>query len=248
VESTVLSSLAERFHALLAVADAVTTQQDLEDLLRSLARHVQHVVHFDRVDVVVLQPERGVTSVRVVETSAVGFTTFPEFPIDAHHARWVIEAQQPLVVPDTAVETRWPRAMAALRQDGITSFCSLPLTTARRRIGAVGFGRREPVKYTTAQVDFLGKVVKLVAVAVENRLAFREIARLTEKLAEQRVGAPEGLASTLEAVERRHILHVLGETNWTLGGTRGAAVRLGMKRTTLQSLMRRLGIVRPRAA
>jgi len=54
--------------------------------------------------------------------------------------------------------------------------------------------------------------------------------------------------ATLEAVERRHILRVLGETNWTLGGPRGAASRLGMKRTTLQSLLRRLGITRPQAA
>jgi formate hydrogenlyase transcriptional activator len=54
--------------------------------------------------------------------------------------------------------------------------------------------------------------------------------------------------ATLRAVERMHILRVLGETNWTLGGPRGAAVRLGVKRTTLQALMRRLGITRPRAA
>jgi formate hydrogenlyase transcriptional activator len=52
-------------------------------------------------------------------------------------------------------------------------------------------------------------------------------------------------ATTLEAVERTHILRVLGETNWRLGGLRGAAARLGMKRTTLQSLMKRLGITRP---
>jgi formate hydrogenlyase transcriptional activator len=55
-------------------------------------------------------------------------------------------------------------------------------------------------------------------------------------------------AATLRAVERMHILRVLGETNWRLGGPRGAAVRLGMKRTTLQALIRRLGITRPRAA
>jgi formate hydrogenlyase transcriptional activator len=55
-------------------------------------------------------------------------------------------------------------------------------------------------------------------------------------------------SSTLEAVERMHILRVLDETNWMLGGPRGAANRLGMKRTTLQSMIKRLGIARPRAA
>src|SRR5438552_3790962 len=46
--------------------------------------------------------------------------------------------------------------------------------------------------------------------------------------------------STLEGVERAHITRVLEEMNWMLGGPRGAAARLGMKRTTLQSLMKRL--------
>jgi DNA-binding NtrC family response regulator len=52
-------------------------------------------------------------------------------------------------------------------------------------------------------------------------------------------------ASTLEEAEREHILRALSETNWVIGGNLGAAARLGMKRTTLQSLMRRLGIARP---
>jgi len=50
---------------------------------------------------------------------------------------------------------------------------------------------------------------------------------------------------TLEEAERKHILAVLEETKWVLGGLNGAAVRLGMKRSTLQFRMRKLGIARP---
>src|SRR5882724_6001862 len=57
--------------------------------------------------------------------------------------------------------------------------------------------------------------------------------------------AQGGSASTLEGVERAHTTRVLEETNWMLGGPRGAAARLGMKRTTLQSLMKLLAIARP---
>jgi formate hydrogenlyase transcriptional activator len=49
---------------------------------------------------------------------------------------------------------------------------------------------------------------------------------------------------TLEHAERQHIVRALGETNWVIGGPAGAAARLGMKRTTLQSRMRKLGISR----
>jgi formate hydrogenlyase transcriptional activator len=51
-------------------------------------------------------------------------------------------------------------------------------------------------------------------------------------------------AGTLEATERDAILRTLRETNWVLGGPHGAAARLGLKRTTLQSRMGKLGIRR----
>src|SRR5262245_9137484 len=51
-------------------------------------------------------------------------------------------------------------------------------------------------------------------------------------------------SSTLQAVERDHILQVLEETKWLVAGPAGAAARLGMKRTTLQAKMRKLGISR----
>src|SRR5205809_1095792 len=117
-------------------------------------------------------PTTRVLLERILETTGTGFTTLPEHPVAGNHSRWVIETQQSLIVPDTAAETRWPPAMAELQQHGIVSFCSLPLTTARRRIGALGFGSRDPVTYTAADVDFLGEVAKLVAVAVDNALNF----------------------------------------------------------------------------
>ena len=50
----------------------------------------------------------------------------------------------------------------------------------------------------------------------------------------------------LEAVEREHIMRILRETGWVIGGTAGAAARLGLNRTTLNNRMRKLGITRPR--
>jgi formate hydrogenlyase transcriptional activator len=57
---------------------------------------------------------------------------------------------------------------------------------------------------------------------------------------------PLNSGSTLADAEREHILGVLRETGWVLGGPNGAATRLAMKRTTLQSRMKKLGITRPR--
>jgi formate hydrogenlyase transcriptional activator len=51
--------------------------------------------------------------------------------------------------------------------------------------------------------------------------------------------------ATLENVERDHILKVLGDAKWVIGGPTGAAARLGINRTTLNHRMRKLGIFRP---
>src|SRR5207302_2046426 len=50
---------------------------------------------------------------------------------------------------------------------------------------------------------------------------------------------------TLADAEREHILHTLRGTDWVIGGSEGAAARLGVRRTTLIYKMRRLGISRP---
>jgi formate hydrogenlyase transcriptional activator len=58
-------------------------------------------------------------------------------------------------------------------------------------------------------------------------------------------GVSEIVPVTLADAEREHILGILGETGWVVAGPKGAAARLGMKRSTLQKKMIKLGISRP---
>jgi formate hydrogenlyase transcriptional activator len=55
----------------------------------------------------------------------------------------------------------------------------------------------------------------------------------------------EAEAETLAHADRRHIINALERSNWVIAGPGGAAARLGLKRSTLQFRMRKLGIVRP---
>jgi formate hydrogenlyase transcriptional activator len=51
--------------------------------------------------------------------------------------------------------------------------------------------------------------------------------------------------SDLHSVERTHILNILNETGWRIRGPHGAAARLGLKPTTLESRIKNLGLIRP---
>jgi len=59
---------------------------------------------------------------------------------------------------------------------------------------------------------------------------------------------PTSILNTLAETERGHIIRALEACNWMVGGPSGAAMKLGMKRTTLQSRMQKLGISQPKAS
>jgi formate hydrogenlyase transcriptional activator len=56
---------------------------------------------------------------------------------------------------------------------------------------------------------------------------------------------PTGTQATLAEAERAHIAAVLEECGWKISGKGNAAERLGLKRSTLQFRMKKLGIARP---
>ncbi len=81
---------------------------------------------------------------------------------------------------------------------------------------------------------------------IERSVILTEGTALRAPLAELQAESPTADASehSLEGAEREHIIRVLLETRGMISGPSGAARRLGLKRTTLQSKMQRLGITR----
>jgi transcriptional regulator with GAF, ATPase, and Fis domain len=53
------------------------------------------------------------------------------------------------------------------------------------------------------------------------------------------------MTQTLEEMERQHICDILEQTSWRVSGEKGAAKILGLDQTTLEALMKTLGIARP---
>jgi len=67
-----------------------------------------------------------------------------------------------------------------------------------------------------------------------------------EELRRETVQSSQTHLSTLEQMEREHVLRALKASNWVTGGAKGAAAKLGMKRTTLAYRIHKLRIpVRP---
>ena len=86
---------------------------------------------------------------------------------------------------------------------GVQSYCWLPLTTARYQPVVLVFTSKQPSIYDLADAPFLRQVANQVAVAVENALAFQEIAALNDQLAKEKAYLEEGVRTEHEFGHRR---------------------------------------------
>jgi formate hydrogenlyase transcriptional activator len=182
-----LAACKQQYRTLLAVAEAIVSHRDLPALFHDLADRLQQVVRFDGLILVLHDRASNTMRRHILESSDPSPIQAPSvLPVEEGPSGWVWQTQQPLIIPNLVEETRWRRLLEPLKQR-ISSLCYLPLTTARHRLGALGFASGQIAAYDGADMDFLQLVANQVAVAVENALAFDCIEKLKEKLTREKV-------------------------------------------------------------
>jgi formate hydrogenlyase transcriptional activator len=178
----------QQYRTLLAVTQAIVSHRDLPALCHDLAGRLHQVVRFDYLSLVLHEPATNTMRLHVLEACGpVPPGTVIVLPPEDDPAGLVWQTQRPLLASSVAELGRWPRLLERVRPYGVESYCWLPLTTARRRLGALVFTSRQPSAYDAADPDFLQQVANQVAGAVENALAFQEIEALKDKLHQEKV-------------------------------------------------------------
>jgi formate hydrogenlyase transcriptional activator len=178
----------QQYQTLLAVAEAIVAHRDLQALLHDLAGRLHEVVRFDHVVLVRHDAECNLMQ-RYVFDHAAPLPADPPiaFAVEDDPGGLVLQTQEPLILSNLAEIARWPRYLERVGPLGPNSVCILPLTTARQRLGTLVFASRDEAAYDEADLDFLQRLAKQVAVAFENALAFDCIERLKEKLEREKV-------------------------------------------------------------
>src|SRR6266481_6315767 len=174
-----------QLEALLEVSEAIAQQRDLPALFHDLAARLHSVVDFDFLTLILHDAARNVMRLHILETEHP--TDAPigkELPVEGHPSGWVWQKQEPFVVSDTHEESRYPEYTAVLREKGVRAFALVPLTTAQRRVGAMGFGRMVPD--AVLELAFMQRVASQVAVAVDNALNLESSQAYQRQLARER--------------------------------------------------------------
>ena len=177
----------DRQRLLLEVSESIASHRDLNELFRDLAQRLPRIVPFDYINLVLHDASRHVMRLHLLAVPQ-DTTAKPgmEFPVDESPGGLVWKTQQPLIVPDTAADHRFPAVTPLLRENGVQSYCVVPLTTALGRLGAMGFGSLQKRIYQEHEVAFMQEVAKQIAVAVDNVLHAESAHSARQELARER--------------------------------------------------------------
>lgn len=174
--------------ALLEVAEAISLYRDLPDLFRTLTGLLRKVVRFDALFIVLHDAENNIMRLHTLEDGSGSKSPPPclELPVGESPGGLAWRTQQPFTIGREELEARFPRVKDLAREREIESICVLPLTSAQRRLGAMGLGSARRDAYDDADLAFLGRVARQVAVAVDNALNYERAQCYQQQLAVER--------------------------------------------------------------
>jgi formate hydrogenlyase transcriptional activator len=186
----------DRLKLLLDMTNTLVSNLEPRDLLRAISASIRQDMHCDSVGVWLPDSER-----RQLRQLALDFPESRGFlsedlshPIEGTELGSVFKTGKPFVVRTQAdVTSEW--GISAVRAEAFESGCCLPLISRNRTLGVLGLGSRVENSFSPDDVDFLMRVAGQVAIAVENALAYREIAELKDKLAQEKLYLEEEIRS-----------------------------------------------------
>jgi formate hydrogenlyase transcriptional activator len=164
------TTLEERWQSLLAVLESIGAHRALPDLLDEVARRLGPLVGCDTVLLMVHEGDEEVVTLHLLGGKPAGFTPKAKCPDGESISKTVVRTQEPVFVASTRTDSRGTACTKLLAEHGLLAYWTYPLTTSRRRLGAIGFcAPREGLPGAEEQV-VLARVANLVALAVENSL------------------------------------------------------------------------------
>ncbi len=189
----------DRLKLLLDMTNALVSNLEPRDLLRAISTSIRQYMHCDVVGLWMPDAERRYLRQLVMD--------FPESngvmkegllrPIEGAEIGSVFNSGKPFVARSKAdITSEW--SSDVVRAEAIESGCILPLISRNRTLGVLTLGSRTENLFSCDDVHFLLRVAAQVSIAIENALAYKEIAELRDKLAQERLYLEEEIRTAAD--------------------------------------------------
>jgi formate hydrogenlyase transcriptional activator len=194
-----LRSQNDRLQLLLDLTNKITSNLDLQEVVRSVSANVREVILGDMV------------SVALFDEASQKFRVFAlDFPMSPGIVRegmlvslvgpvkTAFESLKPTIAITSDPDETAPELQAQM--ECLTepkAVCQIPLVNRGRALGVLAIGRTAKHPYDADEIQFLTQVAGQIAIAIENALAYEEITRLKNKLAEEKLYLEEAFRSEM---------------------------------------------------
>jgi PAS domain S-box-containing protein len=204
---------------LLELSGALISTLDIRRLLSAISASVRRVVAHDDALLSVYEPQSNQLRMHFLEGPSSGSSPLAEIRLrmeDSPEGR-AFTTGQPFLLDSLSTEQFAAESLAHLRAAGVRSACWIPLTGKNGPIGTLTVASRHAAAFTQQDLASLGRIAHQIATAIDNALAFRQIADLTDKLKQEKryleeelrteysfeeiVGESAGLKRVLKQVE-----------------------------------------------
>jgi formate hydrogenlyase transcriptional activator len=208
----------DRLTMILDLTNQVVSNLKFEDVLRSISAGVRRAMDCDAAAIMLPEPDGKCLRVHALDfpDSRGLFTEGSLIPIEGTVPGEIYRRGKPWIL-NRLVESDLPAEFyEKAKGEGMNSFCDLPLVSRNRILGVLLLSSRRVDVFDNDSVSFLTQLAGQVAIAVENALAYGEIAALKDKLAQEKLYLEEeirgeydfeGIVGQSSAV--RHVLDLV---------------------------------------
>ncbi len=178
-----------RYRALLSVSTAIASQPDLQAVLHSISGLLSRVVPVDSISLLLLGLRQETAQLYALEAGShdPGIEIGTEVPFRNTSVALALDEQKPIFIPDTRQELlNIPQFAQRFRFEGIQSCYIFPVSSSRRKLGALIFGAAGREKYSEADVELMSSVAAHLSVALESALALESAEAYRQQLEHER--------------------------------------------------------------
>ena len=189
----------KQLQLLLDLTNKITSNLDVWEVVRAVSTNLREVMLGDLVGIGLPDEASGKLRIYALDLpQSPGIVREGMLISLARPERTAFESLQPTIAntsnPEDFGPEIWPHNALLTEHKTV---CNIPLVNRGRALGLLRVGRTAERPYDADEIDFLRQVGGQIAIAIENALAYEEITRLNNKLAEEKLYLEEEFRSEM---------------------------------------------------